>query len=192
MTGSDDHEHDAAWYATLTGAATDDPEAQSLRAAVKKQYAADLDALGGTDELALQRLLKRCADEGLLKPKRPGPLLMSLLAVAASVLLTVNLLLEPMHKTPTPGDDIVYRGLNEAGVAILSVAAPRQAANALRDELEQAGVSALVSQTGDTWQLQADLALPVADAAQTILKRHALPVPADGRLRVRFETAAGP
>lgn len=191
MTGSDKHDHDAAWFAALTGdsaSSAADREAAALRAAIQSQYAAEMKTLGAGDELALKRLLKRCEAEGLLtaarKPWWRGPALPSWVAIAATLVLSLSLWMKPA--TTPPGDEIVYRGHDASGAVILVAASPRLAANALRAELAQAGVSASVFQLDETWHLQADLPMPPPQAVKALLQQHALAAPADGRLRIKF------
>ncbi len=200
MTGSDNNKDDLDWFSTLTSSeptsrAAEDREAIALRKAIKQRYASELKSLQTPDELALKRLLQRCKQEGLLKPPQrfrfTPPIISGLLAIAAILVLTLTILIQqPLNKLPQ--DDTVYRGLDNSGAAILSVPHPRKAANALRDELSALGVTALVIQSDEVWLLQAELTLPVAERVAQIIQQQSLPLPADGKLRVKYIKTGSP
>jgi hypothetical protein len=73
----------------------------------------------------------------------------------------------------------------------IEAADPHALQHRIAEELQAAGVSAVLYDRLDTYGIDADLPSPPPPAVVEILRRHGIPVPADSVLKVELTEPAG-
>jgi hypothetical protein len=185
-----EHDADQAWLDALAGRGGADEEARRLRARILAREIAEPDPVPAVDPAREAQLVARARRAGLL-PKGsllawPGWQGLAGLAAAASVLLVLGFLMRPAPKPPAE----TVRSA-PGGIVRIESRDPHALQHRIAEELQAAGVSAVLYDRLDTYGIDADLPSPPPPAVVEILRRHGIPVPADSVLKVELTEPAG-
>lgn len=204
---------DAAWLAALGGrvaAASSDESsaaAQALREAAALRHAMlayppQREAAAGDDAARIERFLDRARDEGLLAvrsrpaaqpaavlpPGGAGRIPAKRFAAPAALLVAVVLAVAIWSgREHGPAGDDAVRGTADA-VVLVRDASPAAARRRLVDALAAEGVRVTEYTRFGRLGVDADLPRPLPDAVRRTLEEGHVPVPADGVLRVEYDT----
>jgi hypothetical protein len=185
MNPDESRDDDLTWLDALAGReatrSATGREAQELRLALLRETSTStIQALMPRREEAL---IQRAVDEGLIPRtarKRPA----WALPLAAGVLLVfgagIFLRMQPPPSNVVRGDD--------RGVVQMTAADPASLKRALLAELRAAGVDASGYEALGVHGIDAELTLPPTAAAQRVLEKYDIPVPADGGLHIEIRS----
>ena len=103
------------------------------------------------------------------------------LASAASVVLVIGFLVQS-GRAPAP--ETVRSG--PGGIVRIEAKGAHELQHRIEGELRGVGVAVLVYDRLNSYGLDADLPSPVPDEVREVLRRHRIPVPEDGVLKVEI------
>jgi len=179
-----EHDTDQAWIDGLAGRGGD-AETQKLRERILAREITPAPFVAEVDPRREEDLLARARREGLI-PRRSvfaSPRLQGFaaLAAAASVMLVIGFLIQP---APQPRVETVRSA--PSGILRIEAADPHALQHKIAEELQAVGVSAVLYDRLNTYGIDADLPTPVPPEVLEILKRHQIPPPADGALKLEI------
>ena len=183
-----EHDTDQAWIDGLAGRGGD-AETRKLRERILAREVAPAPFVADVDPRREEELVARARREGLI-PKRsvlasPRWQGFAALAAAASVMLVIGFLIRP---APQPRVEAVRSA--PGGVLRIEAADPHGLQHKIAEELQAAGVSAILYDRLNTYGIDADLPMPVPPEVLEVLKRHEIPVPSDGALKLELAEPA--
>ncbi len=192
-------EDNETWFDVLAGRTAPDPnqhaarEARLLRESLLRQRqlhpAEQAPRLPARDARREAELLARAQREGLIDAARlqqrspwlRGGRAVALAAAAAIACIAIGLSLF----LPTETRQEIYRGTHD-GVVTIEAANPATLKGQLITELRAAGVAATGYERFGIQGVDAELPRPVSSQIREVLRKHHLPVPADGVLKVEI------
>ncbi|HJQ74671.1 MAG TPA: hypothetical protein VJ814_07285 [Gaiellaceae bacterium] len=175
---------DQAWIDGLAGRGGD-PETRKLRERILAREVVEAPFVPEIDPRREEQLVARARRAGLV-PKNsvlawPGWQGLAGLAAAASVLLVLGFLMRP---APAPQVEAV-RAV-PGGVLRVEAADPHGLQHKIAEELQAVGVSAVLYDRLNTYGIDADLPSPLPPEVAEVLKRHHIPPPSDGVLKLEL------
>jgi hypothetical protein len=180
---------DQAWLDALAGrdadGGSDADEARRLREGILAREVVEPPKVATFDPRRESALIARARHEGLIaKPTFAswgGWQGLAALASAASVLLVLGFLLRP-DRPPAP--ETVRSG--PGGIVRIEAKGAHDLQHLIEGELRAAGVAVVVYDRLGSYGLDADLPSPVPAEVREVLRRHGIPVPEDGALKVEI------
>jgi len=182
---------DQDWIDGLAGRGGD-ADARRLRERILARETVEAPFVPEIDPRREEELVARARRAGLL-PRRnvlawPGWQGLAGLAAAASVMLVLGFLMRP-QRPPAPVPETV-RGAPD-GIVRIEAADPHALQHRIAEDLQTVGVSAVLYDRLNAYGLDADLPSPVPPQVAEILRRHRIPVPPDGVLKVELTEPSG-
>jgi hypothetical protein len=164
-------------------------EAARLRAEILARAVAPPALVPARDPRREEALIARARREGLIPARRrarrggwTGWPAAAALAAAVTVVV-IGIVMWPVPERET------VRGA-PGGIVHLAAEQPQELQRRIVAELRDAGVQAVTYERLGLFGIDADLPTPVPPAVAEVLRRHEIPVPADGALSVEIAQAA--
>ena len=180
---------DQAWIDGLAGRGGD-AETEKLRERILAREVVEPPFVAVIDPRREEALVARARRAGLIPKKYglawPGWQGLAGLAAAASVLLVLGFLMRPQ---PAPQVEAVRAA--PGGVVRVEAADPHALQHKIAEELQAVGVSAVLYDRLNTYGIDADLPSPLPPEVAEVLKRHHIPPPSDGVLKLELSEPSG-
>ena len=168
-----------------------DADARRLRERILARETVEAPFVPEIDPHREAQLVAKARRAGLLPGRRvlawPGWQGLAGLAAAASVMLVLGFLIRP-PRPPVPAPETVRSA--PGGIVRVEAEDPHALQHRIAEDLQAAGVSAVLYDRLNTYGIDADLPSPVPPRVVEVLRRHKIPVPPDGVLKVELSEPA--
>jgi len=202
VNSSDIQHEDDQWLAQLVGRnESSDAMTVALRKSMLERHQIELGEQPPMDELALNKLLQRCWDEGLMEEKSESSSVswwsglgwMPAFTAVAVLCLLLVLNVTSFNQSSNKSDDPIYRGMTDKQMIVKIVSEPMQQALALQKALQDVAVpNVQLYQLNDDWVISVKMIEPVTKDVRAVLQSNKLEVNQQGMLKVMFSASNKP
>ena len=183
-----EHDADQAWIDGLAGRGGDN-ETRRLRQGILSREVVAAPFVPEIDPRREEELVAKARRAGLVPKKYglawPGWQGLAGLAAAASVMLVIGFLMKP---AAVPRPETVRSA--PGGIVRIEARDPHALQHKIAEELQALGISAVLYDRLNTYGIDADLPSPPPPEVLEVLKRHRIPTPADGVLKLELTEPA--